>query len=600
MPTTMQTDERYIDCRKQGGDMKKRQIIQDKIDLLTASIGSDMFLELVRFIAHIMRIKYEIKIFISRRFLDLYMEYRDIIFYMYEEDAEECGTILTNQSIVLLSEDELKNKLLIVDDVVLHGRTLDNVYKYLRSKGCLPEQIKVKVFLNNTDAYKIKSDMFQCLEANNECREKTWLLASDHILKSFYLGAQPYISYLPYWKLQMKENAGQNICSLTEKCKCGNLASAVQRQCGMESYILYEDQIHTWKPLSFCAQKTMVRVYKYNYMSEVVVVPYVVLNHIEEEGLKDYCRKLVDKQVFYNKISRLITGNLSKEIMHFLYGSLTYVISYVVGMMFLSQYKVDDAHLNRQIEKYNFGGMIHVDRSKIDDIIRIFEGESEFFLDSQEDAVCAENKEAGTLFAHVCSQNKDMKMNHLAAYYLKMSGQRDEKLAADNAGRMQGIEFVQLQKNMPQVSSNETWSPTIILADTGRGTIACTTVVINGKVYACSHLYAGEMNSSGNEDDLIYYVYPLMCLEQYAEENHLGSIRKKKEQLAKKISQKISQSGGSLTYSFSDFEVKQLINQSICSNREEYYLRRFPAYENDAMLRNCMQIEMEFEKELVT
>lgn len=126
--------------------MKKRRRIQDKIDLLTASIGNDMFLEIVQFIDYIMRMEYEIKVFISRRFLDLYMEYRDIVFYMYEEDAKEYGRILTNQSIVLLSEEELKNKLLTVDDVVLHGRTLDNIYQYLRSKGCLPERIKVKVF----------------------------------------------------------------------------------------------------------------------------------------------------------------------------------------------------------------------------------------------------------------------------------------------------------------------------------------------------------------------------------------------------------------------------------------------------------------------
>ena len=71
----MQEDERYIDCRKQGEYMKKRQNIQDKIDLFVAFIGNDMFLELVQFIDYIMRMEYEIKVFISRRFLDLYMEY---------------------------------------------------------------------------------------------------------------------------------------------------------------------------------------------------------------------------------------------------------------------------------------------------------------------------------------------------------------------------------------------------------------------------------------------------------------------------------------------------------------------------------------------
>lgn len=576
--------------------MKIRQIIQDKIDLLTASIGSDMFLELVGFIDHIMRMKYEIKIFISRRFLDLYMEYRDIVFYMYEEDAEENGTILTNQSIVLLSEDELKNKILIVDDVVLHGRTLDNVYKYLRSKGCLPEQIKIKVFLNNTDAHKIKSDMFQCLEANSECTERTWLLASDHILKSFYFGAQPYVSYLPYWELAMMECAAEEICSLIKKNKCGNLASAVQQQCGMETYILYEDQINTWKPMSFCAQKSMVRVYKYNNMSQVAVVPYVILNHIDETGLKDYYAKLIEKEAFDQKVSDLLTGHLTKEIMSFLYGALTYVLSYVVGAEFLRRYEVGDAYLNRMIEKYNFGGMIHVDQSKIDDIIHIFGFKCSWFPELRLDDVCKANKDAGDLLKKSRIQNNEMKMKHLVSLYLKMSGKEDELLAAQNARRMQGIEFAQLQNDTKSLASDETWSPVIKSVDTGGGTIACTTITVDGKVYACSHLYAGEMNASGNEDDLIYYIYPLMRMEQYVEENRLGDIWQKKEFLAKKI----SQSQDSLAYSFSDFEVKQLINQNICSNREEYYLQRFPAYENDSMLRHCMQIEIDFEKELVT
>ncbi len=576
--------------------MKKRQNIQDKIDLLVASIGNDMFLELVQFIDYIMRMEYEIKVFISRRFLDLYMEYRDIVFYMYEEDAKEYGRILTNQSIVLLSEEELKNKILTVDDVVLHGRTLDNVYQYLRSKGCLQEQIKVNVFLNNIDAHKIKSDMFQCLEANNQCREKTWLLASDYILKSFYLGAQPYVSYLPYWELELETCIAESICSMTEKAGCSDLASGVQRQCGMETYILYEDQIRTWKPLPFCAQKCMIRVYKYNYMSKVTVVPYVILNHIDEEGLIDYCTKLIEKKVFDQKIGVLLAGHLTKEVMHFLYSALTYVLSYVLGAGFLNQYEVDDTYLNRQIEKYNFGRMIHADQSKIDDIIHIFGFKSSYFLSNKINDICNYNKEAGKLLKEARLQNQTMKMNHFVSFYLKMSGKKDEELAAQNAGRMQGIEFVQFQKNAQGLLTDDVCSSVIKSADTGGGTIACATITLDRKVYACSHLFAGEMNASGNEDDLIYYIYPFMRMEQYAEEFHLGSVTKKKEQLAKKI----SQSGGNLTYSFTDMEVKLLINQNICSSREEYYLQRFPAYEDDRTLRHCMQIEMDFEKELVT
>lgn len=438
------------------------------------------------------------------------------------------------------------------------------------------------------------------MEAGTECEEKTWLLASDNILKSFYLGAQPYISYLPYWKLQLEEEAVRSICSLAEQSMCGNLASAVQRQCGMESYILFEDQVRTWKPLSFCAQKSMIRVYKYHYMSEVAVVPYVILNHIDEEGLKDYCEKLVEKQVFHKQAMNLITGHLSKEVMHFLYSALTYVLSYAVGAGFLSQYNIGDSCLNRQIESYNFGGMVRVDQSKIDDIIHIFDFKNTYFIDPRQADVCVANQEAGELLKQARSRNEDVRMKNLVSFYLKMSGQKDEELAAKNAGRMQGIEFSQFQKNAKGSVPDEIWPSVILTADTGGGTIACSTVTLNGKVYACSHLHAGEMNSAGNEDDLVYYIYPLMRMEQFGEEKHLVSVMPQKERLAKKI----SQSGGSLTYSSSDFEVKQLIDHPICSKREEYYLQRFPAYENDELLRNCMQMqiemEMEFEKERVT
>lgn len=576
--------------------MNEHEVVQKKIELLTEKLGKDTFLELLHFVYEIMIAQYEIKVFISRRFLDLYMEYKDIVCYLYEEDARQYGRIVTNLSVSMLSREELSQNILIVDDVVLNGMALDEIYRFLCDEcGCSPEKISVKVFLNNKDVEKVESKLFLRMEAKEETDEADWLVASSSIVHSFYVSAQPYVSYLPYWEIALEDNTAQKILKKIKERKCESISTKAQKQCGIEAYILFEEQLES-RTSDERVGISMVRVYLYREMGRMIVIPYVVLKPIDRAGMQRCCGRFVAKGALKSRGGLSLEKNTAKAEMLFFYTALTYILSYAMGMKFLSLYGIQEnggADRKKEIEAYSFVGVLDVEQMSADDILDVFDEEKETFLSMDSDAVYADGIQ--DLLDETIKKLPGKKTGNLVNYYLKLSGEKKRNTASDSTSRkMWGIEVRRLAKFLG-VRQREIWQAIIEVIDAGRGTIAAAVSCIAGKECVCSMLFSGEMSFSGNEDNLACYVYPLMKLEMYCEERKISSVHDKKAELAKNIS---DQYGGVLQYHSSDYEVSRLINERIREKHEAYYLWRFPAYERDENLIRSMEIEQLLEKEL--
>lgn len=573
--------------------MGNNGVTQKKIDLLIENLGKDLFLELMHFIFEIMTTKYEVKIFISRRFLDLYMEYSDIVHYLYGEDAEEYGRIVTNLSFVMLSREDLSKNILIVDDIVLHGSALYDVCRLLEEYNCEKEKIKIKVFLNNNEARKIESELIQDMDAEKTCGANDWRAISSNIIKSFYLTAQPYISYLPYWEISTESEEALKIDKIIKENNCENTANAVQRLYDVECCILFEEQIRTKIPKPFCSQKNMVRIYKYNQMSKIVIMPYVVLNAVNEEGIKYFCEKLVQEGVLKIDIEELRKEQLSKSKLSFLYSVLSYILSYAVGMNFLERHSITAAEINRQIEHYGFCDKISAERIDSDNIMTVFCQGEEYFMNWKRLNVSKENEDVDSTLEEACEGENKQTTRNVIHRYLKLSSKKNEELVVKSGKRMRGIEVARFEERFPETPSSEIWKNVIEIADSGKGTIAGEIITVAGENYVVSLLYTGEQNFSGNEEDLIYYIYPLMQLEVSCKNNNIKVCPK--EDLAEKIFNKYND----LSYTPKDSEVKKLIDEAIYKNFGKYYLERFPAYEKDKKLREYMNIEQKLVKELM-
>ena len=173
------------------GEMENNVVtIQNKIELLIKDMGKSTFLKLLHFVVEVMEEDCAIKILMARRFLDIFLEFEEIVQYLYDGAVGRKGIFVTNLSIVTLGDSLTNKTILVVDGIRLHGRALDEISSFLvKQCNCPSENIMIKIFADNIDADKVESKFYSNdnVEIREAINENRWRKISSSIINSFYI-----------------------------------------------------------------------------------------------------------------------------------------------------------------------------------------------------------------------------------------------------------------------------------------------------------------------------------------------------------------------------------------------------------------------------
>lgn len=591
--------------------MKENQLImQNKIDRLISEMGKSAFLKLLHFMVDIMEDDHEIKVLMVRRFLDLFLEFEEIIQYTYEGTVKKKGTFVTNLSIVLWQEELAEKTILIVDDIRLHGRALDKIGTFLTEQcGCAEENITLRVFADNQDAVKVESRFLEQTEIKERVDENRWKKISSGIINSFYISGQPYISHLPYCEIPFEEAVAQALEHFVRSGKAEEITTEIQKYYGMRVYLYFADfdpGKKTGCRLPFVEQN-LIRIYIYDRLEKIIVVPYAFLKPFSYEGLDSFCCVLSDAGLVSGKY-RSESSDCKKEIIEnkylekYRYSLATYVTSLLLGERFLEGLEIKGISWNERIEQYNLGYHLDIkaqDQEALIGKLRIGV-ENGFAADIGEAVQLPKINE----IQEILEETKKIRIREESSEsfiesYTKRSGLLDEKLAEEKKKRMPGIEYIRLLQNLPDKTIQDVWKAIIRIIDSGRGTLSASVNKINQKFFINSLLYAGEQNFTGNERNLIYFIYPLLEYEcrlqdsSFSEQFCEVDIYKEKERMVSFIFDCMPD----LRDKVDTEELKTLTEKSIQESGMDYYMGRYPVYKEDPKLQEILIRAESFGKE---
>lgn len=252
------------------------------IERMQESLG-EYYDELYEFFLDVMRQKYDYKFLIARRCLVLYQIYQRIFEYN-QENIWVDGEVLSDRIVAKLRKNLKGKKILLIDDIFIHGRRIETLYNDLR-KNCADEDIDVKVYMVTTDKKCISEELAQKIYYTEFAEEWKWKTLSNAIVEAIYASNIPYTSFVSAYTV-----TNQSKVVLYHKTKSLVNESLGQKKMGCISTVLFdkEKRAELFEVFSYVE---CIREYQSKVCQNTLLIPYAFTKSIKRKSINDFFEK---------------------------------------------------------------------------------------------------------------------------------------------------------------------------------------------------------------------------------------------------------------------------------------------------------------------
>lgn len=541
----------------------------DKKNLLLRYIPEELFSDISDFIATLYLMEYDVLILMARKFYNLFCVFHEENCRKYKRlgiPYQNSGKIVTHRALPLIRSDIITQKykkIVVADDIIIHGRSIRQVYDELIAIS--PEvEVRLMSYARNDKDTRIYKDILSKINSRYLIAEYERRALSNEIVNTFYIAGRPYISYVPYFTLNLRWN---DLKRRLPDEGCLSIQDSDMKKYGIEAYLYKGKELDIFRGIR-CCKKCVVRLYYYSQLDLTIMIPYFLTNIMEErflEEISDYVRK----QFLKPEYQRLLERNSQAAEMRSM--ELVYILSAWMGMYFLNRMQCSEYIWHKEIEKYNFCvGILPETKfsaSEIENYVKGFKQVADHIA-SGEIKENDNNSEVQTLL----SKYNDLKIKYTTNYdrwkkmtawnadqsnyemrfisnYLVENGELDEELCKGDNGkknRLFGVPVSYIlddmsdylyelfgQKEERENYSDRVWAALIGTADSGRGTIVIKTEKADDQnEYTESVIYAGEQNYKFYENTNFPVMYGLYLIERESTlEEVPDQIEKRKQKM---------------------------------------------------------------------
>jgi len=251
------------------------QILDDKFDLV------------YDFFNAILASQKQYKILRARRCQVLFYIFLPIIL-INEEELKPTGTFISHNSMIKYKTSILNSSAVIIDDILIHGRGLKQIYECLDPQYAY-DNITTFVLYKSKEAGQNNEPFWKKLRCVKEVFDWEWIALSCQLVNMIYASTSPYISFVGSyvkngtWSHEMCEDVFEVHVNTND----------AQKQQGEDVFILYEKD--ALPPLfSNISHDCCLRIYENKEIEKVTCIPYVFLKNVDCETSKNLFQWICD------------------------------------------------------------------------------------------------------------------------------------------------------------------------------------------------------------------------------------------------------------------------------------------------------------------
>lgn len=530
----------------------RRETLRKKNHLL-GRISPKEYQSLLNYIEKIYLGDYHVKILMARKFSNLFMALLPLVQeedggrvqreYKHKfSDSKKEPRIISNWAIAMIRE-EIKSgnckRILLADDIIIHGRTLSTLYdqlvKWFEENNITDYQIDVVAYVKNTDGLIKNKNFLSSVHAELNCKKREWRATSNMIVDMFFLLGQPYTSYVPNSRIPMKSELGEGISKILDSHHEFVIQTSVDMKAHSVKSFSYIERV-SYKFALNCS----MRIYVYEKLQQYVLVPMVMLKPVSDEILSGYFDKL---SWMMEPLSKKAIDNAKSSLLK--YQTVVYLFSALWGQKFMQDYfqnKRVVLNYDIQEEKMNFNCCLlafspnnhdhWIDWSeKLQAMNSLYkDGELKEEDLYQEPGVAKLQKVLDKLYNKISPNQETVSMDFSRAMmgnFLYNNGEMDEekyleaedeideerKNLKNGSQRLMGYPLVKMNDKLQSMGTE--WLRAVLYAiDFGKGSIVPKCFESEGKQWYFSVLHAGEQNYKYFANTYFPFLFGLYRLEQ--------------------------------------------------------------------------------------
>lgn len=184
-------------------------------------------------------------------------------------------------------------KLLLVDDIIVNGRAITEVFDFLRAMDIGKDCIYIWCDLLNMNANCLSSDAKERLETYREATETGWKAASNIFSQAITIFGRGYTSYIDtYLSYNLDSDVNKAILNFLRGDNERIIKSDALKENDVETYICY---MELEKNGIIGEHKDISCLRFYVYKDAILVIPYLFIDSIKKEKAYDYAVSLLKK-----------------------------------------------------------------------------------------------------------------------------------------------------------------------------------------------------------------------------------------------------------------------------------------------------------------
>lgn len=563
----------------------------------------------------------------ARKFFNLFCIFHEENCRKYERlgiPYQHSGKIVTNRALPLLRNDisnHVYKKVVVADDIIIHGRTIREVYNELYSL-CPDLDILLMSYARNDHDTTVYEDILDRMMSRYQIEAYERCVLSDEIVNTFYMAGRPYISYLPYFTLNIEWN---RLKEELEKGRYLSIQNEDMRRFRIEAYVYRGRELDLFSGLR-CCEVSALRFYYYPHLNKVIMIPYFCLHVIQESSLinlSDYIRNLY----FEMEYVKLLKDNKGADGMRAM--ELEYTLSVWMGMYFMDKISCYDYVWNKEIEDYNFSRrLLSEQKYTYETIERMIDNLKQIDRDILFESVrnTPKNKEVSTLLKKYGELQEKYAVNFyrwntmkwwkkerpiyeqlFIDDYLAINGMLDEERCQEGNAekkRLFGVPvsyilsdmsdyLVKLYKQKKEKAEciMNVLAALIIAVDSGRGSIVYKTEEVDTSYsYNESVIYAGEQNYKFYDSTNFPIMYAFYLIEQESMgKDDAERVAARKLEMITKFTQFLEDE----QIFYIEEEMLQISNINLSETYKKYLQNSYEKYSHNDVLHKAVTLAMD-------
>lgn len=254
----------------------------DHIEQVIMSILDRNYDLLYDYFCNALERKEEYKILRARRCQVLFLIFLPVIL-KNEPDIQIHGTFISNHAIAKYREDIIRSSAVILDDIVIHGRGLQELYEEL-DEEYLNDNIHVYVHKMSRNADAMADKLKKKLEFDSKIFDWEWRELSTQLVNVIQATVAPYVSfveaYISFRNIDLEK--------VNDRFIIYDNTNDDQKRVGAEAYAIFEKDALP-SVIQSGGYDACIRCYESKKMKKTVYMPYVFMKAFSRDDIRLFC-----------------------------------------------------------------------------------------------------------------------------------------------------------------------------------------------------------------------------------------------------------------------------------------------------------------------